>query len=389
MLADVERKSAVESFAYQESKGWSQELPAHLDSTGTLVIAFAAPQFRTNPKPFEALQRAFANSTVIGCSTAGEIVGDEVRDASICAAVLQFTKTQLRFASATIETPEDSRAAGRSLAERLRDPGLKAVFVLSTGLSVNGTELVRGLNDAIPADVVVTGGLAGDGSDFRETWVLDQGHAITKAVTAVGFYGDSIRVGHASRGGFDPFGPRRLVTKARGNELFELDGKPALELYRTYLGDRANELPSSALLFPLSVRTQSEPNKSLVRTIIATNDETQSMTFAGDIPDGATAQLMRSNFDRLVTAAGDSSRCARSVHGDNPPSPMLSIAISCVGRRLMLGERTEEELEFAMEGLRPMDRQIGFYSYGELSPFASGPCDLHNQSMTTTTICEH
>jgi hypothetical protein len=265
---------------------------------------------------------------------------------------------------------------------------LAAVFVISTGLDVNGSDLVRGLNCALPANVVVTGGLAGDGPNFKRTWVLENGKPVDQRVTAVGLYGDALRIGHGSQGGFDPFGPKRIVTRAEGNVLFELDGRPALSLYREYLGDRAKSLPSSALLFPLSVQSQSEPDKFLVRTVLAIDEEAQSVTFAGDLPEGSASQLMRSNFDRLITAAGTSSHDARVIHGDDSSGPVLSIAISCVGRRLILGQRTEDELEATTEALGPVDRQIGFYSYGELSPFATGRCELHNQTMTITTICE-
>lgn len=388
MIVETPRNTAIETFSYQKSAGWSAALPAGLDSADTLVLAFGSPGFRSDQAPLSELCAAFPQSAIVGCSTAGEIMNGEVNDDSIAVAVYRFERTRIRFASAEIPEPVDSYSAGQSLGGSLREPDLKAVFVLSTGLNVNGSELARGLNDAVLEDVIVTGGLAGDGSDFKDTWVIDRGQLSARAVTAVAFYGDAVRVGHGSSDGFDPFGPQRLVTRAEGNVLFELDGKPALALYRQYLGDRASELPSSALLFPLSVRSRSEPDKCLVRTVLAIDDAAQSLTFAGDIPNGSIAQLMRSNFDRLVTAAGTSSQNARSVHGERPSAPMLSIAISCVGRRLILGERTEEELEAAMEALGPNDRQIGFYSYGELSPFATGRCDLHNQTMTITTICE-
>jgi hypothetical protein len=208
----------------------------------------------------------------------------------------------------------------------------------------------------------------------------------TGYVTAVGFYGDRIRIGHGSKGGWDRFGPERLVTRSNGNVLYELDGRPALGLYKEYLGDRASGLPATGLLFPLSLRASSADSKSLVRTILAVNEEDQSLTFAGDIPKGFLAQLMKANFDRLVHGASEAASSTRlSVDG---PGPTLAIAISCVGRRLVLGERTEEEIEATMDALPKGTRQIGFYSYGEISPYATGSCDLHNQTMTLTTLSE-
>ena len=261
--------------------------------------------------------------------------------------------------------------------------------MLSDGLHVNGSELVKGLNDTLEGTVVITGGLAGDGTHFKRTWVLKDRTLQSGYVTAVGLYGDHVRIGHGSKGGWDKFGPERLVTKSTGHVLYELDGRPALHLYKEYLGDRAAGLPATGLLFPLAIRTSPSEGKSLVRTILAVDETTQSMTFAGDIPRGVYAQLMRANFDRLIQGASDAATLSTNGHGSaHPETPILSLAISCVGRRLVLGERSEEETEATLEILPKGSRQIGFYSYGEISPYESGACDLHNQTMTLTTITE-
>jgi len=168
--------------------------------------------------------------------------------------------------------------------------------------------------------------------------------------------------------------------------LFELDGRPALELYKNYLGERAAELPASALLFPLALRTNSSDEKRIVRTILSVDEVNQSMTFAGDVPEGSLVQLMRANFDRLIDGASDAALMTARTNKNK--TDVFSLAISCVGRRLILGERAEEELEAVMDELPPKTQQIGFYSYGEISPYAAGYCDLHNQTMTLTTISE-
>ncbi|MCA9986556.1 MAG: FIST C-terminal domain-containing protein, partial [Anaerolineales bacterium] len=234
--------------------------------------------------------------------------------------------------------------------------------------------------------VTVTGGLAGDGPHFKTTWVMHNDVISSGMIAAVGFYGERIVLDHGSQGGWDIFGPERLVTRADGPILYELDGKPALELYKTYLGERAAELPAAALLFPLALRNDASDESQIVRTILAIDEAQQSLTFAGNIPEGSRAQLMKANFDRLIDGAlgaAEQLDSQQACQGDK-----LAIAISCVGRRLVLGERTEEELEATLETLPAGTKQIGFYSYGELSPFGSGQCDLHNQTMTLTTISE-
>ncbi|MFT6936226.1 MAG: hypothetical protein ACJA1N_000521, partial [Saprospiraceae bacterium] len=205
-------------------------------------------------------------------------------------------------------------------------------------------------------------------------------------IVTVGLYGDSYYIGYGSVGGWDSFGPKRLVTKSDANVLYELDGQSALELYKRYLGDKAKELPGSALLFPLSIQLE-ENSKSLVRTILSIDEDSQSMIFAGDIPEGATVRLMKANFDKLIDGAFEAAESGYKVWNGTPPD--LAILISCVGRKLVLDQRIEEEIESVHEVIGEAIPTIGFYSYGEISPFAGYlNCELHNQTMTITLIGE-
>lgn len=362
---------------------------AELDSPNTLLVLFGSSALINTPDRIQQALTAYPQSHVIGCSTAGEIHGSEISDDSLVVAAVRFEKTSVRTAQAIARDPKDSYAAGTAIGSQLKRPSLRAILVLSDGLHVNGSELVKGLNDTVGEDVVITGGLAGDGTHFKRTWVLKDRSPQSGYVIASGLYGDHVRIGHGSKGGWDKFGPERLVTKSSGHILYELDGRPALHLYKEYLGERAAGLPATGLLFPLAIRTSPSDGKSLVRTILAVDEAAQSMTFAGDIPQGVYAQLMRANFDRLIQGASDAATLTTIGHANgSQKTPTLSIAISCVGRRLVLGERTEEETEATLEHLPKGSLQIGFYSYGEISPYNSGACDLHNQTMTLTTITE-
>ncbi|HQU85459.1 MAG TPA: FIST N-terminal domain-containing protein [Pyrinomonadaceae bacterium] len=378
----------IETYSYSEKNSWSDPFSAELDSPETLVVVFGASSFLDKPQILSELTESFPKSKIIGCSTSGEILGETINDESLSVAVAKFEKTCLDLATAPISKAEESFAAGEKLAKTLLKPSLRGVLVLSDGLNVNGSELVKGLNSVLPTDVVVTGGLAGDGDRFARTWVLKDGNPQSNFISAVGFYGDSVKIGHGSKGGWDIFGPERKITKANSNQLFELDGKPALQLYKNYLGDLVAELPASALLFPLSLRNNMFEEKRIVRTILSVDENSQSMTFAGDVPEGALVQLMRANFDRLIDGASEAALMTNGKGAESSAENVLSIAISCVGRRLILGERAEEELEAVLDELPSNTKQVGFYSYGEISPYATGHCDLHNQTMTLTTISE-
>ena len=377
----------LELFNFTQVAGWVPTLQPQMDSPQTLVLVFGSSSFDVETEVFSELHQAFPNSKIIGCSTAGEIFGAEILDNTLSVAVMHFNNTALESANVRIDSAEDSCHVGRQIAEALLKPDLKGVLVISDGMSVNGSELIRGLNQILPESVVVTGGLAGDGDRFKKTWVMKDWKPQTGYVTAVGYYGDAVQLKHGSKGGWSRFGPKRLVTKSKSNVLYEIDGKPALALYKEYLGERASGLPATALLFPLSLLSDAKNMTYIVRTVLSVDEDNQSMTFAGDIPEGHQVQLMRADFDSLIDGACDAASLVKA--DENSCGDMLNIAISCVGRRLVLGERCEEEVEAVLESLPPGTKQLGFYSYGEISPYVTGQaCQLHNQTMTITTITE-
>lgn len=381
----------VETFQYfLDDQSWSISALPELDSKQTLVIIFAAPEFNNQNEPFATLKKQYPNSYIIGCSTAGEVANQYVYDNSLSVAVIQFEHTQLQVELEQLDGPEQSFDVGQKLVKKFNKPNLNGLFLLSEGLNINGSELVKGLNSSAASPLTITGGLAADGSRFEKTWIIYNSKLIKNHVVAVGFYGTKLILGHGSRGGWDIFGPERQITRSKDNILYELDNKPALALYKEYLGNKAEGLPSTGLLFPLAIRESAQAQKRIVRTILGIDESQQSLIFAGDMPVGYTAQLMRGNFDRIIDGAYQANRLTLSdiQQQFNEPQSGLLIAISCVGRRLLLGERIEEETEVSLDGFPSHTKQVGYYSYGEISPYTKGSCDLHNQTMTLTYISE-
>jgi hypothetical protein len=360
-----------------------------------LVLVFGATAVLQDPQLMESIRKLYPEAHILGCSSAGEICGAQVSDDSLVATAIHFEHTQVRAAQVSLIANSGSHKAGEFLAQALphsvgvggggTQEKLAHVLVLSDGLSVNGSDLVRGLMKYLPEGVAVTGGLAGDGARFGETLVFKNGAPEKNVIAAVGLYGSRLKVGFGSLGGWDPFGPERLVTRSKGNVLFELDGRPALGLYKQYLGDHAKGLPATGLLFPLSVRVK-PGETALVRTILAVDEQQQSMTFAGDVPEGAHARLTKANADRLVDGAVGAARASYPVGN---VAPELAILISCVGRKLVLKQRVEDEVEGVRSILGEQAAMTGFYSYGEIAPFSLGErSELHNQTMTITTFAE-
>lgn len=375
----------IEQTHWHRDGGWGPHSPGRMSPAPQLVLVFGGAPLAGNSPALAELRQAYPAATLFGCSTAGEIRGTQVSDDSLVATAIRFERSRIETARVEIDAPDQSYAAGQQLACALDPAGLRHAFVLSDGLGVNGSELVRGLREGLAAEVTITGGLSGDGTRFGRTFVLLGDEPRSGTVGILGLYGGQLRVGCGSLGGWDSFGPERLITRAQGNVLFELDGRSALALYKSYLGPHAAGLPSTGLLFPLSLRTRpGEP--PLVRTILGIDEARQSMTFAGDMPEGSYARLMKANFDRLVDGASGAARSSLMLGG---VTPELAILISCVGRKLVLQQRVEEEVEAVRGVLGPAATLTGFYSYGEISPFTpSARCELHNQTMTITTIAE-
>ena len=348
-----------------------------------LVLGFGSSELISLPKSFSDIKLRFPNAQIALCSSAGEIFNTEVLDDSISLIALSFDYSQIKTADTNIKDYQSSFEAGEYLVNELSDEKLKFIFVLSDGGSVNGSELVKGMNSVKAEGVLITGGLAGDGTRFEKTYVgLNRLPAIGN-ILAIGFYGDKLELSHGSIGGWESFGLKRTVTNSKGNVLYKIDNENALDLYKSYLGKYADELPGSALLFPLSIKINE--NESIVRTILSIDEKNQTMTFAGDVPEGSEVRFMKANFDRLIDAASDvASNCLEMSN-----NPKLALLISCVGRKIILGNRIDEEVEAVSEVFGKTTTLSGFYSYGEISPLKPMEnCELHNQTMTITCINE-
>ena len=377
----------TEQLIYSQTTGWIKKSDNNLSNSAQLVFVFGNKELLKLDKHIDYLKKEYPAADIVGCSTSGEICQEEVFNQNIISTAVWFEKTKIEIAEEDINKMEDSFNVGEKLAAKLNKKDLVHCMIISEGLNINGSELTKGLNKGFNDKVSITGGLAGDQDQFIETIIVHNKSGEKNLVLAIGFYGENLKIGYGSMGGWDSFGVDREVTKSIANTLYELDGQPALTLYKKFLGDHAANLPASALLFPLSLIIK-DTETSLVRTILSVNETDGSMIFAGDVPQGEYVRLMKANNDRLIDGANGAAEMSKlSIKNSDPD---LAILISCVGRKLVLKQRVEEELESVREVVGDKTTITGFYSYGEICPTKpfEQHCELHNQTMTITIFKE-
>ncbi|MBL8482292.1 MAG: FIST C-terminal domain-containing protein [Rhodocyclaceae bacterium] len=352
-----------------------------------LVLAFGAPEWFADAAFVARLRAALPEAQLAGCSTAGEISSSGVSERACVLTGLRFDHARFTLYADEVANIGDSAAAGRRLAARMQHDAPAGVLLFAPGVDINGTALVDGLAAELPPGVRIVGGLAGDGAAFRSTWTLANAGATPRAVVAIVLQ-SGFKLAHGSFGGWKPFGPARRVTRCDGSILYELDGEPALEVYKRYLGDYARDLPASGLLFPFEMLDSGHRDAGLIRSIVGIDEAQGSLLLAGAVDQDGYLRLMHASTDGLVDGAHAAAEAARDMLAA-PPGQGLALLVSCVGRKLVMGGRAEEEVEAVGDVLGTRATLAGFYSYGEISPFcASTECKLHNQTMTVSYLAE-
>ena len=359
--------------------------------SANLVLAFGSTKRFNEGKLQGFLKSRYPTAQVIGCTTSGEISPNGVFDDSIQITAIQWEKTVQRVAQTKMTGMQSSFEAAAGLAKQLKADSLRTVIVISDGLNVNGSELLKGFQSVL-GEIPIVGGLAGDGGAFVKTLQLYNDLISDNLVIAVGLYGPALIMASGALGGWKPYGPPRTVTKSEKNVVFEMDGKPALPLYRMYIGEAFSKgLPGTGLKFPLAVIEEGKRDVEKIRTLLAIDAKNNSLTFAGNVEEGETVRLCQTNHDRLVDGAGAAANLVMDGLDANKTNQIgLALCVSCVGRKGVMAEQVGDEIKLVQQILGPQTSITGFYSYGELAPRPNTTDSvLHNQTMTIGYLSEN
>ena len=359
--------------------------------SANLVLVFGSVKRFTEGKLQAFLKLRYPSAQVVGCTTSGEISPNGVFDDSIQITAVQWEKTIQRVAQIKMTGMQNSFEAAAGLARQLKADTLRTVLVISDGLNVNGSELLKGFQSVL-GDIPIVGGLAGDGGAFVKTLQLFNETVSDNQVIAVGLYGNALITSSGALGGWKPYGPPRKVTKSEKNVVYEMDDKPALPLYRMYIGEAFSRgLPGTGLKFPLAVIEEGKRDVEKIRTLLAIDSKANSLTFAGNVEVGETVRLCQTNHDRLVEGAGNAAHLVmEGLSASKTNQAGLALLVSCVGRKGVMAENVSDEVKLVQQILGPQTSVTGFYSYGELAPRPNTTDSvLHNQTMTIGYLSEN
>lgn len=355
----------VEQLIWTKDKGWEIVEECGLRGKAQLLLAFADRQLLEGMDKLLDLRHMYSAADIVLCSTAGEIMDIELHDDTISAVAIYFEKSYHKIARLKIDGYSNSYQVGKDLVAQLPTDELKHILLLVDGLSLNGNELARGVYENVPRYVSINGGLAGDSFDFQRTLLGVNRLPESGVCLAIGFYGEDLLIGQGAAGSWEELRQEYVITRSDYNRLYELDHIPASKVYQDKLGEAYRQFNTSPYSFPVEIWADNTRRDSFIRIVKTIDASRNALLMAGDAPQGFSLRILQTNVDLMLKGA---KRASEKALRDFPKkNAVLALLINCVGRREILRNRIEEELDTARDILGEQPIMCGFYSYGVIA----------------------
>jgi small ligand-binding sensory domain FIST len=325
-------------------------------------------------KLIAGIAEVFGDAPLAGCSGAGILAGRHADESTHSATLLGIAAEGIRFSPFLRDgLGPDPGEAGRAIGRRIRDLGIAPesphfVILLPDGLTVNADPLLAGIEDALGYSVDCVGGTAGNDYLFSETFQFAEGRVARDAVAGVVVSGD-VRYRIGASHGSEPLGLFRTVTRSRNNIVHEIDGRPAVDLLRTFLGeDRMADLGQVINLFELGQAFEDRDYSGDIinRAIIGIDAAAGSLTLGAEVAQGSKIRLTRRDPDRVL--AGTRETTARVLAGLDDPDRAVFLYFPCSGRGAYLFGESDPDVRTLHEALGPGREAAGFFCFGEIAP---------------------
>lgn len=379
--------SVVHADSQEAGREVAEELCDELGAAPDLVILFAAARYAVQALLDGIYSRLPETCQLVGCSSYAQINSEEGLVDSVTALGLRLGGLSAHTALVE-DAVTDCRAAGQALGQKLLAAAPSLVIVLPDGLHVNSTRLLLGMQDILGRSCPIIGGEASDSGDFTRTYQFIGRRVLSGGAVAVALRGPLL-LQTAARSGWVPVGKTHVVTRVeRGNIILTIDDRPALELYKQYLGPRALEMPAISPDFPIGLVSDTATGQKvpdgeilLLRAINGMDEARQAIILSGECPEGAEIRMTRAGKQDVIGGADQAGRQALSALSE----PSLAFIFDCMARKVVLGARYKEELHATFSALGPRVPKIGFYCFGELSP-VQGVTMHHHETFTMALV---
>ncbi|TLU52469.1 MAG: hypothetical protein FDX12_01710 [Chlorobium sp.] len=362
------------------------------DGVPKVLFVFGAMRFN-HRELLAGITSVAGDVPMVGGTTAGEISTNGFSTGSVV--IMAFSNDELDFITGighdmSIDEAACSMEMANDILNNIEFDPDASLLVFPNGMGGDGLKVLDGLQSVLGKDFEITGGYLGDDERFESTYQYYNGSVFKDAIVGVMMVKKKgFKTGIGVRSGFTSIGNSFICTASDGNVVKEFEHSNALELYKDFLGEeRSSRLPAVCLEYPFGIidRNPSDNTQSLfqLRCGLSVDHKHGTISLAASIPEGSEVTLTTASRGDIINGAREAAEQAKkSLAG---ATPLAIIMFSCVGRKLVLGRRIQEEVDAVRECIGMDVPLIGFYTYGEIGPIDKDTKELSSVKFHNETV---